>query len=74
MQVPDLAILTYGKTIELSKQSAITAIESNLNTYMTLGQKIPNKQSIGVHLNNTDFQNLLFAWVKVEVENVQEAA
>ena len=65
VQVPDLAIVTYGATIEAAKQAAVEAIQSNLEAYREAGQAVPEKQSIEHHLENPEFQELVFACVEV---------
>jgi len=57
VQVPDLAILTYGETIRLAKQSAVEAIQSNLNAYKETGQKVPDKKGLALHLENPDYKD-----------------
>jgi predicted RNase H-like HicB family nuclease len=65
VQVPDLAIVTYGDTIEAAKQAACEAIQINLEAYRDAGQAIPERQSVEHHLENPDFQELVFAYVEV---------
>ena len=65
VQVPDLAIVTYGETIETAKQAACEAIQINLEAYREAGQAIPERQSIEHHLGNPEFQELVFAYVEV---------
>jgi predicted RNase H-like HicB family nuclease len=65
VQVPDLAIVTYGDTIEAAKQAACEAIQVNLEAYREAGQTIPERQSVEQHLENPEFQELVFAYVEV---------
>jgi len=65
VQVPDLAIVTYGDNIEAAKQAACKAIQINLEAYQEAGQEIPERQSVERHLENPEFQDLLFAYVEV---------
>lgn len=65
VQVPDLAIVTYGDTIEAAKQAASEAIRINLEAYREAGQVIPERQSVEHHLENPEFQELVFACVEV---------
>lgn len=74
VQVPDLAIVTYGATIETAKQAAIEAIRSNLEAYREAGQAIPERQPVEHHLENPEFQELVFAYVAVPEPKEQIAA
>jgi predicted RNase H-like HicB family nuclease len=65
VQVPDLAIVTYGESIEAAKQAASEAIQINLATYQEVGQAVPQRQVVEVHLTNPEFQDFLFAYVEV---------
>jgi predicted RNase H-like HicB family nuclease len=65
VQVPDLAISTYGENLEAAKQAACQAISINLETYREIGQDIPGKLPVEQHLENPDFQEGLFAYVNV---------
>ena len=65
VQVPDLAIVTYGDTIEAAKQAACEAIQINLEAYREAGQAVPERQSIEYHLENPEFRELVFAYVEV---------
>ncbi|NJL82629.1 MAG: hypothetical protein HC890_06095 [Chloroflexaceae bacterium] len=49
VQVPDLAIMTYGDTIDTAKQAACKAIQINLETYREVGQMVPESQSTEYH-------------------------
>jgi len=66
VQVPDLAIVTYGDTIEAAKQAACEAIQINLETYREVGQVVPESQSIEYHLENPELRELVFAYVEVQ--------
>lgn len=74
VQVPDLAIVTHGDTIEAAKQAAIEAIRSNLEAYREMGQAIPGRYSVEHHLTNPEFQELVFAYVEVQEPEEQIAA
>jgi predicted RNase H-like HicB family nuclease len=65
VQVPDLAIVTYGETIEAAKRAAREAIQINLEAYQDAGQKVPEGQAVSSHLENPEFRDLLFAYVEV---------
>jgi predicted RNase H-like HicB family nuclease len=66
VQVPDLAVVTYGETIELARQAAIEAIQINLEAYREIGQKLPEQQPGEHHLRNPEFQELVFTYVEVQ--------
>ncbi len=65
VQVPDLAIATFGETVEAARQAATTAIELNLDAYRDAGMAVPQRQPASVHLENPDFKDLLFTYVEV---------
>lgn len=65
VQVPDLAITTYGESIEAAKRAAGEAIQANLEAYQEAGQRVPDGQAASRHLENPDFKDLLFAYVEV---------
>jgi predicted RNase H-like HicB family nuclease len=65
VQAPDLAIATYGENIEAAKRAAGEAIRSNLEAYREAGQPVPEVQDVSNHLENPEFQDLLFAYVDV---------
>jgi predicted RNA binding protein YcfA (HicA-like mRNA interferase family)/predicted RNase H-like HicB family nuclease len=65
IQAPDLAIATYGETIEAAKRVAVEAIRSNLEAYRKAGQPVPEVQDVSRHLENPEFRDLLFAYVDV---------
>ncbi|WP_051017317.1 type II toxin-antitoxin system HicB family antitoxin [Dactylococcopsis salina] len=74
VQVPDLAIVTYGDTIEAAKQAAREAIQINLETYREVGQVVPESQSIEYHLDNPELRELVFAYVEVQEPESRIAA
>jgi predicted RNA binding protein YcfA (HicA-like mRNA interferase family)/predicted RNase H-like HicB family nuclease len=65
VQAPDLAISTYGENIEAAKRAAGEAIRINLEAYREAGQQAPEAQGVSNHLENPEFQDLLFAYVDV---------
>jgi predicted RNase H-like HicB family nuclease len=65
VEAPDLAIATYGETIEAAKRAASEAIRINLEAYREAGQPVPEGQSVSSHLENPEFRDLLFAYVDV---------
>ena len=65
VQVPDLAIVTYGETIEAAKRAAREAIQIKLEAYRDAGQKVPEGQAVSNHLENPEFRDLLFAYVEI---------
>jgi predicted RNase H-like HicB family nuclease len=65
VQVPDLAITTYGEDIEAAKRAAAEAIQINLEAYQEAGRRVPEGQAASRHLENPDFRDLLFAYVEV---------
>ena len=65
VQVPDLAIVTYGENIEAARQAAIEAIQINLEAYREAGQATPERQPVERHLENPEFRELVFAYVEV---------
>ena len=65
VQAPDLAIATYGESIEAAKRAAGEAIRSNLEAYREAGQQAPEAQSVSDHLENPEFRDLLFAYIDV---------
>ncbi len=73
VQVPDLAIVTYGDSIEGAKQAAGNAIKINLDAYREANQKVPGKKSVLAHLENPDFKDLLFTYVDV-IESMEKKA
>lgn len=74
VQVPDLAIVTYGDTIETAKQAACEAIRINLEAYREAGQAAPERQPIERHLENPEFQDLVFAYVELPEFTAKVAA
>ena len=65
VQVPDLAISTFGVSVEAARKAAQEAIESNLDAYREAGQSVPESAPVAKHLANPDFKDLLFAYVDV---------
>lgn len=65
VQAPDLAIVTYGESIEAAKRAACEAIQINLEAYQEAGQEVPESQAIERHLENPEFRDLLFTYVEV---------
>ena len=75
VQAPDLAITTFGETIEAAKRAACQAIQSNLEAYQYAGQALPVELvAVWCHLENPEFQDLLFAYVEVAQPGDQLAA
>ena len=65
VQVPDVAITTFGNDIEAAKRAAREAIEINLDAYREAGQRVPETEPVSHHLENPEFKDLLFAYVDV---------
>lgn len=65
VQVPDLAIVTVGDSIEAAKRSATEAIQANLDAYREAGQRVPDAQPVSRHLENPEFRDLLFTYVDI---------
>ena len=65
VQVPDLAILTHGESIESAKEAAVEAIEINLEAYRKANRDVPPRQPVLTHLENPEFGDLLFTYVEV---------
>jgi predicted RNase H-like HicB family nuclease len=65
VQVPDLAIITCGESIEDAKRAAGEAIQINPEAYREAGQQVPEVQDVSRHLANPEFRDLLFAYVEV---------
>lgn len=65
VQVPDLAIVTFGADIEAAKRAAAEAIQTNLDAYREAGQRVPDVEPVARHLENPEFRDLLFAYVDV---------
>jgi predicted RNase H-like HicB family nuclease len=63
VQVPDLAIVTYGENIKAAKLAAIKAIKINLDAYREANQEVPKRKPVLTHLENPDFKDLLFTYV-----------
>ena len=64
VQVPDLAITTYGESIEAAKRAAVEAIRSNIEAYQEAGLGVPECEAVSRHLGNPEFGDLLFAYVE----------
>ena len=65
VQAPDLMLATYGESIEAAKRAAGEAILINLEAYREVGLQVPGAQSVSNHLENPEFQHLLFAYINV---------
>lgn len=65
VQVPDLAISTYGASLQEARQAACSAILGNLEAYSETGLSIPNPIPSEQHLGNPDFVDSLFTYVEV---------
>ena len=65
VQVPDLAIITFGADIDAAKRAAAEAIQINLDAYREAGQRVPDVEPVARHLENPEFRDLLFAYVDV---------
>jgi predicted RNase H-like HicB family nuclease len=74
VQVPDLAITTFGDDIDAAKKAAREAIEVNLDAYREAGQRVPEVEPVLRHLENPDFKDLLFAYVDVSESQGKIAA
>ncbi len=74
VQVPDLAIVTHGETIETAKRAASETIRINVETYREAGQAVPERQPVEHHLENPEFQELVFAYVDVLIPTERIAA
>lgn len=65
VQVPDLAIVTFGENVEAARLAASAAIQANLEAYREAGLAVPEKQPVETHLDNPELSDLLFAYVDV---------
>lgn len=74
VQVPDLAISTFGNDIESAKTAASEAIKINIEAYQETGQELPETKSIAEHLKNPDFDGLLFTYVDIDYFTERKAA
>ncbi len=74
VQVPNLAITTFGDDIDAAKKAAREAIEANLDAYREAGQRVPEVEPVLRHLENPDFKDLLFAYVDVSESKGKIAA
>jgi len=46
VQVPDLAIVTHGDSIEAAKKAAVKVVKINLEAYQEANQKVPERKSV----------------------------
>ena len=74
IQVPDLAIAAFAPTAADAKRIAAQAIAINLQSYSEEGQKPPVPQPVESHLSNPDFEEVLFAYVDVDIPDGKIAA
>jgi predicted RNase H-like HicB family nuclease len=74
VQVPDLAIATFGDTIESAKHAATEAIRVNLEAYRQAGRQAPPTEPALQHLDNPEFRDLLFAYIDVPLPTGRLAA
>jgi predicted RNase H-like HicB family nuclease len=74
VQVPDLAIIIWGKNIAEAKFAASEAIQANLDTYQEIGKSLPTPKPVSFHLENPDFADSLFAYVDMIEESERIAA
>ena len=74
VQVPDLAISTFGENLEEAKKAAQEAITSNLEAYREAAQPVPQAAPVAKHLANPDFKDFLFAYIDVPGPHGQIAA
>jgi len=65
VQVPDLAISTYGRTLEAAKHAALKAIKINLDAYRQEKKPVPKRKPAATHLNNPDFAGFFFTYVDI---------
>jgi predicted RNase H-like HicB family nuclease len=65
VQVPDLAISTYGRTIDAARRAACKAIKINLEAYRQEGKAVPKRKPAATHLKNPDFAGCLFTYVEM---------
>ncbi len=74
VQVPDLAIMTCGESVEAAKDAARQAIRVNLEAYREAGQEVPGRRSTLSHMENPDLQDLLFAYVELSWPRASKSA
>ena len=74
VQAPDLAITTFGQTIDAAKRAAQEAIQVNLEAYREAGQRVPEAKPVSRHLEDPEFRDLLFAYVDVPGPTQRAAA
>ena len=65
VQVPDLAIITFGADVEAAKRAAQEAIQINLDAINEAGERVPDVQPVARHLENPEFRDLLFTYVEI---------
>lgn len=65
VQAPDLAIMTFGADIESAKRAAAEAIQINLDAYCETGKRVPEVEPVARHLENPEFQGMLFAYIEL---------
>ncbi|MBI2432739.1 MAG: type II toxin-antitoxin system HicB family antitoxin [Candidatus Hydrogenedentes bacterium] len=65
VQVPDLAIITSGESVEAAKEAARVAILVNLAAYSEVVLSVPKGLPAEQHQTNPDFKDLLFTFVEV---------
>jgi predicted RNase H-like HicB family nuclease len=65
VQVPDLAITTFGDDIDAARGAAEEAIRVNLDAYREVGQRAPWVEPALRHLENPNFKDLPFAYPDV---------
>ncbi len=73
VQVPDLAVITFGDSIETAKRAAAEAIRINLEAYREEGMPVPAAEAVSRHIENPDNRDLLFVYVDV-AESADKAA
>lgn len=74
VQVPDLAIITWGRNIAEAKLAASEATRTNIEIYREIGKNIPSFKPVSCHLENPDFADSLFAYVDIFEESERIAA
>ena len=74
VQVPDLAIVTHGDDVASVKRAAVRAIQINLDAYRAAGQDVPKRMPVLTHLENPDFEGLLFTYIDVDISKEKLAA
>lgn len=74
VQVPDLAIVTYGASLEEAKRAACDAIQINLEAYQEAGQDVPARQDVTIYLADPALCDVLFTYVEVPAPEAWRAA